>query len=84
MKSTARATCPPSIPAARVSALPTMEDAVQIMWVYYRDHKQLLIADIRVYRADILAQLMQGAAVEDVFAPYLRPAEPAKSMRRAA
>ena len=54
------------------------------MWLFYRDHKLRLITDIRAYRAGILAQLIAGVAVEDVFAPYFRPAEPAKSVRRAA
>ena len=54
------------------------------MWLYYRDHKLQLIADIREYRSGILAQLTAGVAIEDVFAPYIRPAEPAKLIRRAA
>lgn len=62
----------------------TEEAAAQAMWLYYRDHKLLLITDIKEYRADILAQLTAGVAVEDVFAQYFKPAQPVKSMRRAA
>lgn len=62
----------------------TEKEAAETMWVYYRDHKQQLITDIRDYRDGILAQIMAGVPVEDVFAPYFKPAEPAKALRRAA
>lgn len=62
----------------------TAEDAAQIMWTYYRDHKQLLMADIHLYRADILAQLIAGLPPETVFEPYAKPAEPVPARRRAA
>lgn len=62
----------------------TAEDAAQLMWTYYRDHKQQLIADIRLYRADILAQLTAGLSPEAVFEPFGRPAEPVLARRRAA
>lgn len=68
-------------------AAPTQlnEDAAaQAMWLYYRDHKPQLVDDIRDYRTALLAQLMAGVAVEEVFAPYFRPAEPARPLRRAA
>lgn len=78
----------PRVLQANASTAPlaalTAEAAAQAMWLFYRDHKLQLIADIKTYRAGILAQLMAGVAVEVVFAPYFRPAEPAKSMRRAA
>ncbi len=66
------------------SATLTEKEAAVVMWLYYRDHKPLLIANIGDYRAGILAQIMAGAAVEGVFAPYFKPAEPVKSVRRAA
>lgn len=62
----------------------TEQQAAEIMWVYYRDNKPQLISDIKEYRAGILAGLMGGTAVEQVFAPYFKPAEPIKSARRAA
>ena len=75
----------PEAKASAASLAPLTEvDAAQTMWLFYRDHKLRLITDIRAYRAGILAQLIAGVAVEDVFAPYFRPAEPAKSVRRAA
>jgi hypothetical protein len=78
----------PRVTKAEADAAPratlTEEAAAQAMWLYYRDHKLQLITDIREYRAGILAQLSAGVAVEDVFAPYFKPAEPAKRMRRAA
>lgn len=81
MTTTARA--PRSTSIAAVAAR-TAEDAAQIMWTYYRDHKQQLIADIRLYRADILTQLTAGLPAEAVFEPYARPAEPVPARRRAA
>lgn len=62
----------------------TESQAAEIMWVYYRDNKAQLISDIKEYRAGILAKLMYGMAVEQVFAPFVKPAKPAKPMRRAA
>jgi hypothetical protein len=62
----------------------TESQAAEIMWVHYRDNKTQLISDIKEYRAGILAQLMEGVPVEQVFAPYFKPAEPAKPARRAA
>ena len=60
------------------------EAAAQAMWLYYRDHKSQLVADIARHRAAILSQLMWGLAVEEVFAPYVKPAERAGEVRRAA
>jgi hypothetical protein len=78
----------PRVTQTKTDAAPlaplTEEAATQAMWLYYRDHKLQLITDIRAYRAGILAQVQAGVAVEDVFAPYFKPAEPAKRMRRAA
>jgi hypothetical protein len=71
--------------ASTAPLAPLTEDAAaQAMWLFYRDHKLQLVTDIRDYRAGILAQLMAGVAVEDVFAPYFKPAEPASTLRRAA
>ena len=46
-------------------------------WVFYRDNKALLIADIKEYRECILRELMKGGSAEKVFAPYFRPVETA-------
>jgi hypothetical protein len=72
--------------AAANRALPPLSEsqAAEIMWVYYRDHKSQLISDIKEYRAGILATLMDGMPAAQVFAPFAKPAEPAKPMRRAA
>lgn len=78
----------PRLPKTKAGSAPltplTEDAAAQAMWLFYRDHKPQLITDIKEYRAGILAQLVAGVPVEKVFAPYFRPAEPAKSMRRAA
>ncbi len=54
------------------------------MWVHYLANKVQLISDIKDYRAGILARLMQGIPVEQVFAPYVKPVEVHKPARRAA
>ncbi len=84
MKSTARATRLPLLPAARGPAVLTMDEDAKIMWEYCRAHKRPLIADIRVYQTDVLAQPMAGGAVEGGLAPFFKPAEPASRMCRAA
>ena len=67
------------------SVKPLSEDqAAQAMWLYYRDNKARLVSHVREYRDAILSQLMAGAPVEGVFAPYLRPIEQVKPLRRAA
>ena len=72
-------------PRPCAAAAPRIEEAAaQSMWVYYRDHKTQLISDIKLYRAGILSELMEGLAVEHVFAPFAKPAAPAKPLRRAA
>jgi hypothetical protein len=71
--------------AADRTSLPLTEgQAAEIMWVHYRDNKSQLINDIKEYRASILAKLMAGMAVEQVFAPFVKPTAPARPMRRAA
>jgi hypothetical protein len=65
--------------AARIA-----EAAAQCMWVYYRDHKSQLVSHVREYRAAILAGLITGVPVQTAFAPYFKPADTAKPLRRAA
>jgi hypothetical protein len=62
----------------------TESEAAETMWVHYRDNKAQFIADIREYRSSILSDLMRGVPVEQVFAPFVKPAEPVRPMRRAA
>lgn len=67
----------------------TENQAAQDMWLYYRAHRAEIHSDVRQYRDVILTQLMQGVAVEKVFAPFSlyavpeEPAEPAKSAKTA-
>lgn len=72
--------------AAANRALPPLSEsqAAEIMWVYYLDNKSQLISDIKEYRACILARLMDGTPAAQVFAPFAKPAEPAKPVRLAA
>jgi|JI10StandDraft_1071094.scaffolds.fasta_scaffold134266_2 hypothetical protein len=65
-------------------ATQTEEAAAQAMWQFYRVHKQRLITDIRDHRDTILSNLMAGVTPEDAFAPYARPSESNRQLRRAA
>ncbi len=73
-----------SAAADRATQPLTESQAAEVMWLYYRDNKSRLISDIKEYRAGILTKLMDGMAAAQVFAPFVKPAEPAKPMRRAA
>jgi hypothetical protein len=42
------------------------------MWLYYKEHRDDLIVDVRLYREQILAALRVGMSVEEAFAPYVR------------
>ncbi len=60
----------------KLAPQPLAEDqAAQVMWLYYRDHKAQLVSNMGQYRAPILAELMQGVPAERVFAPYIKPPE---------
>jgi hypothetical protein len=73
------------VSAADNAAKPLTEaEAAQAMWVYYRDNKAQLSSNIRDFRDAILAGIMAGAPVAQVFAPFVKPIEPAKPARRAA
>lgn len=77
----------PRLPTAKADAplvRITEEAAAQAMWQFYRAHKAQLLTDIRDYRADILSQLMAGLPADDVFAPYYKPSETTRTLRRAA
>jgi hypothetical protein len=71
-------------PADPAALLLDADSATLAMWAFYRDHKQHLRADIRLYRDAILADLMSGASTEEAFAPYVKPAVPIRAQRRAA
>ena len=72
-------------PRPCAAAAPRIEEAAaQSMWVYYRDHKAQLVSHVREYRETILVDLIAGVPVETAFAPHVKPAECAKSLRRAA
>lgn len=60
------------------------DEAAQVMWVFYRDNKPKLVDGIREYRTFILSQLIEGRPVAEVFAPFARPVEPARVVKRAA
>lgn len=59
----------------KVECTVTEAVAAQAMWEYYKQHRALLIADIREYRDYILARLMQGASAAQVFAQFLMVVE---------
>lgn len=51
------------------------DEAANLMWNYYSANKLVLRSDIRDSREFILQDLMQGRSVEDVFAPFVLPAD---------
>lgn len=51
------------------------DEAANLMWNYYSANKLILRSDIRDSREFILQDLMQGRSVEDVFAPFVLPAD---------
>lgn len=75
---------PPATPGADACRPRKEDEAAQLMWAYYKEHKAQLITDIKEYRAAILAGLMQGTPVDRVFAPYVKPPEPTRSVKHAA
>jgi hypothetical protein len=78
MKVSKRAKCVAAI------ELRTENEAAEVMWLYYRDNKAQLVSYIKEYRAQILTELMAGVPVETVFAPYFKPVDQVKQVRRAA
>ena len=58
------------------------DEAVEAMWVYYRDHRAELIEEIKEFRKEILAGLVAGQPPAEVFAPYVIQAELPKKKRR--
>lgn len=71
-----------AVTAAAVARI--YDAAAQCMWMYYREHRSQLVIHVREYREVILSDLIAGVPVETAFAPYRRPVEPAKPLRRAA
>ena len=63
----------------------TENQASEIMWIFYRDHKSALIADTREYRDFIMAELVKGYPAGEVFARFMLssdlPAAPSLSNR---
>jgi hypothetical protein len=54
----------------------TETQAAQAMWTFYKSNKSQIHRDVREFRDAILAKLMQGDAVEKVFAPFMMDPEP--------
>lgn len=60
------------------------DEAANLMWNYYSANKLILRSDIRDSREFILQDLMQGRHVEDVFAPFVLPADVIEMMMKQA
>lgn len=60
----------------------TDKEAAELMWAYYKQHKEELMTDIKEYRDYILAELAKGVSPEKVFAQFARAPEPAAPVRR--
>ncbi len=67
----------------------TETQAAEAMWAYYKANRLFIHSDCRQFRDVILAELMQGAAVEKVFDRFwlhpepVGPVLPAQKARRA-
>lgn len=58
--------------------------AAEELWVFYRDNKAQLHSSVRDYKDALLAQLITGMPVAQVFAPFILPPEPVvKPIRKA-
>lgn len=53
----------------------TYQEATALMWVFYKENKYDLIADVSEQRNIILEKLMTGQDAKTVFSPYFLPAE---------
>ena len=78
MKVSKRAKCVAAI------ELRTESETAEMMWLYYRDNKAQLVSYLKEYRAQILGALMAGTPVDTVFAPYFKPVDQVKQVRRSA
>ena len=60
----------------------TLETAQTLMWAHFKANKAQLIDEIKQFREQILAELMSGKSVVDVFAKFIRPSEPGRAKRK--
>lgn len=67
---------------ARPSKTLTENQAALEMWTFYRDNKARLSHEVRNFREVILAELMQGVAVEQVFARFVNEPVPPVPVRQ--
>jgi hypothetical protein len=72
----------PVIHAASASPV-TLDAAQTLMWTHFKANKSLLVDEIKMFRDQILAELMSGKSVDDAFSKFVRPPEPLGARRKA-
>lgn len=53
----------------------TENQASEIMWIFYRDHKSALISNTSEYRDFIMAELVKGYPAGEVFARFMQSSD---------
>jgi hypothetical protein len=81
---TRRSSSQPVVALANTVKTLTDEEAAQVMWCFYKEHKPVLVADIRHHRPAILAALRAGLPAAVAFAPYHKPVVAGPAPRRVA
>jgi hypothetical protein len=56
----------------------TEQEATQLIWNYYREHKDILVDEVKSLRNEITQQLLSGVPITKAFAKYKKP----KSIRQ--
>jgi hypothetical protein len=71
-----------SKPAKKIGPLKPIgrRKSLNLMWIYYRDHRSLLIGNVSEYRELIVANLKTGMAAEQVFSAFLKPVQQPKAV----
>jgi len=58
------------MPKTLIAPVISAPSSAAVIWNYYKEHKPLLLDEIREYRDRILSQLMLGRDAADVFSDY--------------
>ena len=56
----------------------TEQEAAQLIWNYYREHKDILVDEVKSHRYEITQQLLSGVPIAKAFSKYKKP----KSIRQ--
>lgn len=51
----------------------TEQEAAQLIWNYYREHKDILVDEVKSIRHEIAQQLLSGVPIAKAFSKYKKP-----------